>query len=167
MTPKLAYTVGYQGVDRSALIAALVSRGVTTLIDTRETPMSRKPDYRKRVLAAAMADAGIDYEWMPALGVPRESRPLAKTDWPRFERDYQDRVSQLPPVLDAVVALGWAGTIAFLCFEAEERECHRLPLSDIVASRSSLRFEHLHVGRVEHADDHPVAKAMVRPQDQV
>lgn len=147
MTPRTAYTIGYQGAARNDLIATLVDTGVDVVVDTRMTPTSRRVDYRKNVLATALADADIEYLSMPGLGVPKEDRSLARSDWQRFARRYSQRLAE--DDLVAVVGLAGERTVALLCFEADEGQCHRLPLSDVLADRSLLRFEHLRVRRIQ------------------
>ncbi len=147
MTPRTAYTIGYQGTPRDDFIATLVASGVDFVVDTRMTPTSRRVDYRKNVLATALAEADIAYVSVPTLGVPKEDRALASADWNRFASKYVGRLADS----DLVEVLGLAGsrTVALLCFEAEEGQCHRLPLSRVLEGRSMLRFEHLHPGRVD------------------
>ena len=147
MTPKTAFTIGYQGAPRDDFIAMLIARGVDVVVDTRKSPTSRRVEYRKNVLARALAASDIAYVSMPELGVPKEDRALAMADWDGFASQYAGRLADT----DLVVVLGLAGerTVALLCFEAEEGQCHRLPLSRVLESRSLLRFEHLHPGRVD------------------
>jgi hypothetical protein len=162
MTSKIAFTVGYQGARCGDLIGMLLDRGVTMVIDTLLHPMSRRPEYRRRAFGEALADHGIGYEWKPELGVPRAERPLAVEGPGRFRARYRGRVAGGQSLSD-VVSIGAIETIALLCFEADASECHRLPLSDLVAAETPLRFEHLHVGRAAHPDDHPAAEAVEGP----
>jgi uncharacterized protein (DUF488 family) len=132
------------------------------VIDTRLHPMSRRPEYRRRAFGEALAEHGIGYKWKPELGVPRSDRPLAVQDPGRFRARYRRRVAGGQALSD-VLSIGATETIALLCFEADPSECHRLPLSDLVAAQTPLRFEHLHVRRADHPNDHPAAEAVVGP----
>jgi hypothetical protein len=79
MTPKIAYTVGYQGVDVEDMARAAKDAGVTVILDTRRHPTSRRSAFRREALRAALARHGVGYQSRPALGVPRSIRPLATT----------------------------------------------------------------------------------------
>ena len=66
---------GYEGADLEGFLGTLLARGVRTVVDVRLTPISRKPGFSKRRLAAALAELGIDYVHLPALGNPKWNRP--------------------------------------------------------------------------------------------
>lgn len=67
------FTIGYQGATVERLVETLAAADVSILIDTRETPMSRRPEFRRKALEASLLDAGIRYVSVPALGAPRRS----------------------------------------------------------------------------------------------
>ena len=52
-------TIGYEGATLAAFLAALAQAGVTTLIDVRDAPISRKKGFSKTDLAAALRTAGF------------------------------------------------------------------------------------------------------------
>ena len=70
-----------EGLSSPTLAAA----GVATLIDVRDRPISRRPGFSKRQLAAAIEEAGMRYVHLQALGTPPEGR-LAnrRREWDRF-----------------------------------------------------------------------------------
>ncbi len=74
------FTIGYEGSRLADVVAALSDAGVTTLLDVREAPWSRRPEFTKRALGAAMAAAGIGYRHMKALGTPKAGRDAARAD---------------------------------------------------------------------------------------
>ncbi|MFE5214053.1 MULTISPECIES: DUF488 domain-containing protein [unclassified Streptomyces] len=53
----------------------LLARNVRTVADVRLTPLSRKPGFSKTKLTGALAEAGIGYRHLRALGNPKENRP--------------------------------------------------------------------------------------------
>ncbi len=69
------FTIGYEGATVAALLAALTQAGVERLIDVRALPVSRRPGFSKTPLSAALAEAGIDYVHLRALGTPGPCRP--------------------------------------------------------------------------------------------
>ena len=46
------YTIGYQGAKLEQVVASLAAARVSVLVDTRETPMSRRVEFRQRALAS-------------------------------------------------------------------------------------------------------------------
>ena len=47
------FTIGYQGAKLEQVVASLAVAQVSVLVDTRETPTSRRVEFRQRALAAA------------------------------------------------------------------------------------------------------------------
>ena len=86
------FTIGYQGATVERLVETLAAADVSILIDTRETPMSRRPEFRRRALKASLLNAGIRYVSVPALGAPQELRAQAG-DWDVFAEGYRERLS--------------------------------------------------------------------------
>ena len=72
------FTIGYERSSLADVVAALGDTGVTTLVDVREAPWSRRPEFTKRALGEAMAAAGIGYRHMKALGTPKAGRDAAR-----------------------------------------------------------------------------------------
>ena len=96
------------------VIAALTGAGVATLIDVRDRPISRRPGFSKRQLAASLEEAGIGYVGLTALGTPPEGREAGrKGDWERFWHIVGERLS----TAEAEIAFAQAGAIARRCAE--------------------------------------------------
>ena len=159
-----AFTIGYEGAEPADLIATLNTAGVTLVVDTRKVPTSRRAPYRKQALAAALAEAGIGYVSVPALGVDKALRHLAKREPIRFGRIYRRTLRQADLELSELVKAASSVVLALLCFEFDERQCHRFHLSLALAGRSALRFSHLRVRGSNDPDDHPAAPKVVRSQ---
>jgi uncharacterized protein (DUF488 family) len=49
------FTIGYEGAALDDFLATLKAARVSTLLDIREAPVSRRPGFSKRELAAAPA----------------------------------------------------------------------------------------------------------------
>ena len=71
-------TIGYEGAAIEAFVDTLGAAGVRTLIDVRDAPWSRRPEYAKRALAEALAAGGIDYRHLKGLGNPKPGRDAAR-----------------------------------------------------------------------------------------
>src|SRR6478736_2047718 len=72
------FTIGYEGATMPEFMAALQKAGVKRVIDVRALPLSRRPGFSKSPLRAALAEAGIEYVHLKALGTPSEGRTAAR-----------------------------------------------------------------------------------------
>ncbi|WP_129792446.1 DUF488 family protein [Sphingosinicella sp. CPCC 101087] len=127
------FTIGYEGTTQAELIAALRKAGVERLIDVRAVPLSRKPGFSKNVLAAGLAEAGIDYVHLKALGTPPEGREAArKGRIAEMHRIYAAQLDTPEAAAQAahLVALVEEKPAALLCFERDPGQCHRTPLRE-------------------------------------
>jgi len=60
----MIYTIGYQKMSTpAALVALLKENGITTLVDVRSKPYSRKYAFNGKRLDPVLAQAGIKYIW--------------------------------------------------------------------------------------------------------
>jgi uncharacterized protein (DUF488 family) len=65
----VVYTIGHSTRTLEELIAALKAHEITTLVDIRAFPMSRRlPQFNRESLEKSLPAAGIRYVWMKALG---------------------------------------------------------------------------------------------------
>ena len=122
------FTIGYEGATQPELVAALQAAGVERVIDVRAVPLSRKPGFSKNVLAAGLAEAGIDHVHLKALGTPPEGREAArKGRHDVLERVYAEQLETPEATLDAarMVELAREKPSALLCFERDPPQCHR------------------------------------------
>ncbi len=123
---------GYQGRTVEDLVQFARAHDVTTVVDIRLTPLSRKRGFSRRALESALSAAGLGYLHLPALGNPRDNRGA-------FARVHTDegveaRSRFLNEVLSAESArealatlqnLAESVDVVVLCFEADEDLCHR------------------------------------------
>jgi uncharacterized protein (DUF488 family) len=146
MMAKTLFSIGYEKARLADVIAALKSAGVATVIDVRDRPISRRPGFSKRQLAAGLDEVGIRYVGLRALGTPPEGREAnRKRDWERFWRIVDERLA----TAEAELALEQAAAIAadspscLLCYEGDWRICHRSRVADILAARHGFTLHHL------------------------
>ncbi|MEG3179951.1 DUF488 domain-containing protein [Sphingomonas sp. LT1P40] len=122
------FTIGYEGTTMDAFLAALTRAGVEQVIDVRQLPLSRRPGFSKSSLAAALAERGIDYVHLKALGTPKPGRDAAKKgDRATLEAVYSGQLG-LPEAQVAAArmrALIAEKPSALLCFERDPCMCHR------------------------------------------
>ena len=149
MTGRKLYTIGYEKALLRDVISTLAAARVATLIDVRDRPISRRPGFSKRQLAAAIEEAGMRYLHLGALGTPPEGR-LAnrRREWDRFWGIVEEKLARP----EAELALQEAGDIAeaapscLLCYEADWQICHRRRVPEILAQRYGFVVSHLAVG---------------------
>lgn len=127
--PRLSlFTIGYEGATQAEVIAALTAAGVERLIDVRAVPLSRRPGFSKNVLARGLAEAGIGYVHLKALGTPPEGREAArKGKQDVLERVYAAQLETPEAAFQAQQMLELAAEkrSALLCFERDPAACHR------------------------------------------
>jgi uncharacterized protein (DUF488 family) len=110
----------------------LAEAGVSILVDVRLTPMSRQPGRSKRRLADSLAERGIDYLHLPALGNPRANRDGLRRGDPSSRAAYQavlESVAGQAALMEVRTRLS-EHRLALLCYELDPANCHRQLVSD-------------------------------------
>lgn len=127
------FTIGYEAATMPDFLAALRAAGVERVIDVRALPLSRRPGFSKSALAASLAEVGIDYVHLKALGTPKAGRDAAKKgDIATLEAVYAGQL-ELPEAHAQAArmrALAAEMSSALLCYERDPRHCHRTLLLD-------------------------------------
>lgn len=130
------FTIGYEATTMADFLAALIKAGVKRVIDVRALPLSRRPGFSKTPLRAALADAGIDYVHLKALGTPAGGREAArKGRHAELAAIYAGQL-ELPEAIAqgaSMLELAAEKPSALLCFERDPAACHRSLLLDAVA----------------------------------
>ena len=135
------FTIGYEGATVDEFLAALKTAGVERVIDVRALPLSRRPGFSKSPLRAALAEAGIDYVHLRALGTPADGRAAARAGrHAEMARIYAGQL-ELPEALGQsaeMLALASEKPSALLCFERDPGHCHRTLLLNAVAAEAEV-----------------------------
>ena len=130
------FTIGYEKATQADVIAALQAAGVERVIDVRAVPLSRRPGFSKNVLANGLAEHGIGYVLLKALGTPPEGREAArKHDLKTLDRVYSGQLEEPEAIVQAqqMLELAEEKPSALLCFERDPSGCHRTLLLKKVA----------------------------------
>jgi uncharacterized protein (DUF488 family) len=101
---------------------------VERVIDVRALPLSRRPGFSKSSLAASLAEVGIGYVHLKALGTPKSGRDAAKRgDRATLETVYAGQLHLPEAQVQAAQMLELAAEkpSALLCFERDPCACHR------------------------------------------
>jgi uncharacterized protein (DUF488 family) len=139
-------TIGYEGCRLAQVVDCLRARGVGLLIDVRALPLSRKPGFSKRQLAAGLDEAGIAYVHLRALGTPKPGRIAARAGRTAemlsiFAAHMQSPEAQT--ALAEATILSRRRPCCLLCFEADHRVCHRNAVAELICAATGAPVEHL------------------------
>jgi uncharacterized protein (DUF488 family) len=122
------FTIGYEATTQGDFLEALKRAGVGRVIDVRALPLSRRPGFSKTPLRNALAEEGIDYVHLKALGTPASGREAArKGRTAELEEIYAGQLA-LPEAMvqaEELKSLVADKPSALLCFEREPAGCHR------------------------------------------
>ncbi len=137
---------GYEGRDIATFVQDLVRSGVSLLVDVRLTPISRKPGFSKNALRQALSESGIAYEHRPALGNPKDNRAgfagsAQELEHARAVYSVRLRDARAQEALADLADAAARERVAVLCFEADQRRCHRDLVLDAVSVWGSTRPE--------------------------
>jgi uncharacterized protein (DUF488 family) len=143
------YTLGYEGLSIDTFLGLLHDHRIRTLIDIRESPISRKPGFSKASLAGKLEQAGVNYLHLVKLGCPRAIRNQyrADHDWQKYTRAYLQHLQQQQDVLSSLNELATTERCVLLCFEANVNHCHRKLVAEAVQQKSAIAIEHIRMER--------------------
>lgn len=160
-------TVGHGTASQDELVALLRGAGVTSVVDVRRTPGSRRhPHVARERLAEWLPDAGVAYRWEERLGGRRsrlDGSPNTGLRDPAFQ-GYADHLgtAEFRDAIAGVLAEAGRTTVAVMCSESSWRRCHRRLIADHVTLLTGVDLCHLlHDGRL---DEH-VPTEVVRVED--
>jgi len=137
----MIYTIGHSDRSIEGFLDLLRAHGIEEVVDVRRFPGSRRhPHFGAEALRASLAQAGIGYHHVEALG-GRRGRPAPDSPnngWrvASFQA-YADRMAE-PEWLDALGALerrAGQRRVALMCSEAVPWRCHRRLIADALVVR--------------------------------
>lgn len=143
----LLFTIGYEGTVPVRLIGTLREAGVTRLVDVRALANSRRPGFAKTALSAALAEAGIGYEHLRALGTPAAGRAAVRAGRPaEMRRLFAAHLAGLEAqaALAGLVEKARRERLCLLCLEADPAHCHRTLVAEAVSATGAAVVRHLH-----------------------
>jgi uncharacterized protein (DUF488 family) len=135
------FTIGYEGTTVGEFVAALRQAGVERVIDVRALPLSRRPGFSKTPLSRALAETGIDYVHLKALGTPAEGRAAARAHRDDDLRRIYHGQLELPEAMAQsaqMLELASERPSALLCMERDPAHCHRTLLLEAVAADAEV-----------------------------
>lgn len=142
------YTVGYERLSLNDLFLLLKDNGLHCLVDVREAPWSQVSDYRKATLEEKLPELSLTYGYkilyvsMPSVGNVYRKNDLSDRE---IMDNYRRHIVTKGAELEAMKEIVLKSKTAFMCYEADPKECHRSVLAAVLASKygfsySDLRF---------------------------
>lgn len=138
-------TIGYERATLADFVATLQIARIEVLVDVRERAQSRRPGFSKRALEAAVKQVGIEYVHFPQLGDPKDGRDAARAgDTIRFLEIYNAAIAKEPALqaLDQLEELASKSSVCLMCFERDQRDCHRKIVAEKLEHRLNVKAKH-------------------------
>lgn len=136
------WTVGHGTASEDEFLATLRGAGIEVLADVRSFPGSRRnPQFGREVMPAWLADAGIEYVHLPALGGRRRKQdvdPALNGGWELAAfHNYADYTlsEEYREALGELEALARRRRVAVMCSETVPWRCHRSLLASTLVAR--------------------------------
>lgn len=122
------FTIGYERASLPELAARLADAGVSLVVDVRELANSRRPGFAKSALREGLAEAGVAYTHLRALGTPKAGRTAHQAGrmtefWQVVERGLD--TAEAGMALATLETLARQERVCLLCLEEDPHVCHR------------------------------------------
>jgi uncharacterized protein (DUF488 family) len=134
------WTIGHSTRPLETFLALLAHYKVAAVADVRRFPGSRRyPQYGLAPLGSALAEHGIAYHWIAALGGRRRPRPDSPNIvWRNASfRGYADYIAsqEFEDGLNELLEITGRLRTVLMCAEALWWRCHRALISDVLCVR--------------------------------
>jgi uncharacterized protein (DUF488 family) len=141
-------TVGHGMHPADAFGSLLHSAGITSVVDVRIAPGSRRsPQFSRSALDRWLPAAGISYRWERRLGgfrkLPPDSPDVALTNTSFRAYAAHMRTAEFGAAMADVVADAAAQPTAVMCSESVWWRCHRRLIADHACLIERLEVRHL------------------------
>ncbi|RKH16781.1 DUF488 domain-containing protein [Corallococcus sp. CA047B] len=152
------FALGHSTRTVEELVGMLWSNGVRTLVDIRTVPRSRhNPQFNVDVLGPLLAQVGVEYLHLAALGGLRHARKDSPNGaWRNASfRGYADYMltEDFARGLEALREIALRGPVAVMCAEALRWRCHRSLLADALWARG---VQVMHITSPTRVEPHPL-----------
>jgi uncharacterized protein (DUF488 family) len=138
-------TIGYERSTLPDFIATLQLANIDTLVDVRERAQSRRPGFSKKALQEALHKADIGYVHLPELGDPKDGREAARAGkMGLFQEIYRAVIAgtKAQEALSYLEELASGKMICLMCFERDQKHCHRKIVAEQLESRLGVKAAH-------------------------
>lgn len=144
----MLFTIGYERSNLSDFVATLKLSGVDVLADIRDRAQSRRPGFSKSALSDALNKANIRYVHLKELGDPKAGREAARRgDFAEFRRVFSSVMAteEAKSAVLQIAELLKESNVCLMCYERDEKTCHRKIVSDDLKKRTGKPVTHLGV----------------------
>lgn len=151
------YTIGYEGSSIEDFVLTLLDAGITTLIDVRDLPLSRKKGFSKAILRETLEANGISYVHLRGLGDPKPGRDAARAGKMQvFRRIFNRHMTSTDAQLDLLVAgaLAKDNIVCLMCFERAHCDCHRSIVASHIHTATGVAVQNLIVEKKHLRNGH-------------
>jgi len=134
------YTIGHSNRTIQEFLALLEAHGIGKLVDVRTIPRSHhNPQFNQDELRNSLAEAGIRYRHLKALGGLRHSRrDSVNLGWDNLSfRGFADymQTEEFARGLEHLEIIARKHSTAIMCAEAVPWRCHRSLIADALTKR--------------------------------
>lgn len=139
-------TIGYEEASIEDFLATLKRAQVTTLLDVREIPVSRRKGFSKKALSQCVEEAGIKYRHEKDLGSPKAIRQQLHSDgdYSTYFKSFTEYLKSQKPLLKTL-ASELDGNVVLVCYERDPLTCHRSVVARQLETLTGLKVKHLGV----------------------
>jgi uncharacterized protein (DUF488 family) len=162
------FTIGHSTRSLDELVEALHAHSISTLVDIRSFPMSRRmPHFNREQLEDSLPRNGIRYFWLKELGGRRKKilkdSPNTALRNDSF-RNYADHMmsEEFRRGISELLSLATQGRPAYMCAERVYFQCHRMLVSDYLVAHG---HEVLHIDGVGATRPHKLMPEAHRQGD--
>ncbi len=143
------FTIGHSSRTFDDFLSLLREFEISTLVDIRRFPGSRKfPYFSRQSLEVTLPASGIEYIWFEDLGGRRSGPDTTESLNPGLKssgfRHYADYMQTEPfhAAVNRLLSIASTGITAIMCAEKLFWKCHRRLLSDYLVARG-VHVEHI------------------------
>lgn len=143
------FTIGHSSRNFDDFLLLLREFEISTLVDIRRFPGSRKfPYFNRQSLEATLPASGIEYLWLEDLGGRRTGPEIAESLNPGLKnssfRHYADymQTEQFYSAVERLLSVAAAKPTVVMCAEKLFWKCHRRLLSDYLVAHG-IGVEHI------------------------
>lgn len=121
------YTIGYEGRNLNEFVSRLKYSGISTLVDVREIPISRKKGFSKTTLSQFLREYDIDYLHLKELGSPKPLRKKVRSDgdYDSFFEEYSKYIKSQMGIIEELYRIVLDKVCCIMCYERFPDNCHR------------------------------------------
>jgi uncharacterized protein (DUF488 family) len=151
------WTLGHSTQPLKAFLELLAHYQLDAVADVRRFPGSRRqPQFAQEPLRRALAEQGIAYQWIVALGGHRRPQPDSPNiTWRNASfRGYADHMAsaEFAEGLDELLEVAGRLRTTLMCAEAVWWRCHRALIADVLCVRG---IKVVHILDEAHTVEHP------------